>query len=173
MLRHRVATLLTPPPPPSPEDRAEAERAPVPPLAEEGFGPVLLPRFGRRPLGFAGRLLFAAGNRAAAAPTGVWHEIAVYERATEDGFVVAIRQGAGVEGARDLAWAEECDTPAEVLDRLAAHDPVAHLPSEALRTASAAEAERRTWRCLLATLFGGAATAAAAAATEPLEETQP
>jgi hypothetical protein len=150
-MRHRVATLLTPPPEP------ENPAPPPPPRDEEegpGFAPVLLPRFGRRPLAFRGRLLFTAGNRGGGAAR-VWHEVAVYER-SGGAFVLAIRQGAGVEGAPDLAWAEECGNPDAVRECLAAHDPVAHLPSDALPHPSAAEAERRTWRALLATLFGGA-----------------
>jgi len=165
MLQDRIAIRLTPPPP-------EPEPAPAPPSPETpagealaaGFMPVLLPRLGRRPLGFTGRLLFSAGNRGAA--TRCWHEVAVYERA-EGGLVAAIRQGARLDGMAERGWATLCETPDEVRAVFADHDPLALLPLEALTEApndgrnagtllAAAAAQRRLWHALLEAVLGPA-----------------
>lgn len=156
MLQDRIAVRLTPAPQ-APAPVQAAREAP-------GFTPVLLPRHGRRPLGFTGRLVFSAGNRG----TGqrCWHEVAVYERA-DGGLVAAIRQGARLDGLAERGWAFPCDGPDEVRAAFAAHDPLLPLPLDALSDApnaghnaptllEAAATQRRLWHALLEAVLGPA-----------------
>jgi hypothetical protein len=151
MLQDRIAVRLTPEPPP-------------PPPEPSGFLPMLLPRHGQRPLGFAGRLLFSAGNRGTA--PRCWHEVAVYER-EDGGLVAAIRQGARLDGLAERSWAFACETPEEARAAFAAHDPLPPLPLDALTDVpnaghnaaellEAAAAQRRLWHALLEAVLGPA-----------------
>jgi hypothetical protein len=137
-----------------------------PPMrAASAFATTVLPRHGRRPLGFQGRLLVQAASRAPGLP--VWSEIAVHE--TDAGTLVgAIRHIARAAPQTALHYAEAAPTPRALLGWLHAHDPVADLPAEILlgpardlRAAPAiAAALRDAWRGLLVVTFDADAVVA-------------
>jgi hypothetical protein len=140
-----------------------ALRPAVPP--EAAFVPTLLPRHGRRPLGFAGRLLVAAELDEPGLP--VTSRIALHE--TPDGcLVAAIRHATRAPLEEETrCYAEAADVEA-LLGFLHAHDPLRDLPADwmlqaaqdiaaAERLAAAAALAprlRAAWRGLIAACFG-------------------
>ncbi|TDG16697.1 hypothetical protein E2C05_28980 [Paracraurococcus ruber] len=143
--------------------------------AEAGFAWTLLPRHGRRPLGFDGRLLLQAASRPPGFP--VWSELAVHETA-RGMLVAAIRHRPPDDappGTGRHPWMSDAAAGTDagaLLDWLRAHDPVAHLPAWLLQDGGAgtplvraagpglAAALRASWRALLAATFGAAGAAA-------------
>lgn len=145
---------------PCPPPQAAADVAP------EGFAWTMLPRHGRRPLGFHGRLLVQAACRQPELP--VWSEITLHEAA--DGALVAAVTHV-LRGAEDTAgapaarcYAESSQDSTVLLDLLLAHDPLADLPVEALLDACGeagvaaapqrAASLRHAWRAVLAAALG-------------------
>lgn len=138
-------------------------------MAEEvsGFDFVLLPRHGRRPLGFQGRLL--ARMEAAPPDLPVDSCVTLHEAAT-GGFVCAIRHRLrDAAGAEERCYALAADDAPTLLRFLHLHDPLRDLPPAALvpqaagttpSRAALAEAAtiaprlRAVWRDLLAASFG-------------------
>jgi hypothetical protein len=138
---------------------------PPAPVVGAPFALTILPRHGRRPLGFQGRLLVAAELDEPGLP--VASRIALHETA-EGGLVAAIRHALRApleQGTRDYAEA----APAEaLLGFLHAHDPLRDLPAEwmlqaagdpddAERLAAAAALAprlRAAWRSLVDACFG-------------------
>ncbi len=133
-----------------------------------GFAWTILPRHGRRPLAFWGRLLLQAAHREPGLP--VWSDLALHE--TDGGLiVVAVRHLLrGPDGAPDgppLCYAAASRDAAALRAMLAAHDPMADLPAGLLLGAAPFEDPfaagllagrlRAAWRTLLATTFGDAA----------------
>jgi hypothetical protein len=147
--------------------RARRTAAAIAPAADpgEGFGWTLLARHGLRPLGFTGRLLFEAGNRATAAP--IWSEIAVFETG-DTRFVGQIRHGSAPPGAFAYADAFVCQDAQAVPAAFACHRPLALLPLELLEPGWGAGIwplrpghmqaghMQSQWRALLAAVFGRA-----------------
>jgi len=132
----------------------------------EGFAWTILPRHGRRPLGFHGRLLVQASCRQPELP--VWSEVTLHE-ATDGALVAAVRHvlrgvedAAGAPAAR--CYAETSQDSMALLDLLLAHDPLADLPVEALLGACGeagvaaasgrAASLRHAWRAVLAAALG-------------------
>ncbi|MGK7867646.1 hypothetical protein [Falsiroseomonas sp. E2-1-a20] len=141
------------------------------PVERPGF--LSLPRHGRRPLGFHGRLLLQVSAREPTLP--VWSDVTVHE-AISSHLVIAIRHGLReniddlrCEGAaHSRHYAESCEGPDAALAFLHAHDPLQDLPVEALYAAAEGLAEsarheaaaacarrlRQSWREVLSTCFG-------------------
>lgn len=149
---------------------AEAVSPQLPPAAgsdgPDGFAWTTLPRHGRRPLGFHGRLLVQASCRQPELP--VWSEVTLHE-AVDGALVAAVRHV--LRGAEDAAgaldarcYAESSQDSTVLLDLLLAHDPLADLPVEALLdvcgeagVAAAplrAASLRHAWRAVLAAALG-------------------
>jgi hypothetical protein len=111
-----------------------------------GFGWVLLPRHGVRPLRFVGRLLLRVDDRFAADAAGAcgWSEIDVFERS--DGGVAACVRHAMLQ-APGAQWchAWSMQDPAALAAALLAHDPGAAWPlDEAQLTV-----QRTAWHTLV------------------------
>jgi hypothetical protein len=141
---------------PAPEDRAEPQ---------PGFAFTLLPRHGRRPLGFHGRLLVSAAVEEPGLP--VASTIALHE--TEDGgLVAAIRHATRAPLAEAARCYAAAAAPDALLGFLHAHDPLRDLPADWLLQAAGGDAEaerlaaaaalaprlRAAWRGLIAACFG-------------------
>jgi hypothetical protein len=130
----------------------------LPGEAGQGFAWTVLPRHGLRPLGFTGRLLLEASSRQPG--LAIASGLAVHE--TADGrLVAAVRHLPDADLPR--CYATCCATPAELLELLRAHDPLADLPAEPLFTADADDAAaafrqvralRAAWGALLDATFG-------------------
>ncbi|WP_203076569.1 hypothetical protein [Falsiroseomonas ponticola] len=132
-----------------------------------GFDFVLLPRHGRRPLGFQGRLL--ARLEAAPPDLPVASSVTLHEAAS-GGFVCAIRHRLrDAAGAEERCYALAAGDAPTLLRFLHGHDPMADLPPAALvpqaaaagasraalaEAASIAPRLRAVWRDLLAASFG-------------------
>jgi len=168
-------------------DVAYPARAASPPLSNvagcdalEGFAWTMLPRHGRRPLGFHGRLLVHVSCRQPELP--VWSEVTLHE-AADGALVAAVRHV--LRGAEDTAgaldarcYAESSQDSAELLELLLAHDPLADLPVEVLLDAFGeagvaaaplrAASLRLAWRTVLAAALGLPAPAAEAAFPDSL-----
>ncbi|NKE44235.1 hypothetical protein HB662_05565 [Roseomonas frigidaquae] len=124
-----------------------------------------LPRHGRRPLGFHGRLLLQVSAREPTLP--VWSDVTVHESVTRH-LVIAIRHALREDRSVSRDYAEACDGPDVALAFLHAHDPLHDLPVEALYAAAEGLAEparhqaaaacaqrlRQSWREVLSTCFG-------------------
>lgn len=145
-----------------------------------GFAWTVLPRHGRRPLGFEGRLLVQAASRPPALP--VWSELAVHET-SRGALVASIRHRTPDEaepGPALLADAEARADAAALIEWLRHHDPVAHLPAALLLEGGADPADalrivaalRADWRALLAATFGGLSGPGQAAA-DPNPDPEP
>jgi hypothetical protein len=144
-------------------------------LMEAGFAFTLLPRHGRRPLGFEGRLLVSAAVEEPDLP--VASAIALHETAT-GGLVAAIRHRTRAPLPEDSRCYAEAASPEELLGFLRTHDPLRDLPADWLLHAAdpGADAERlaaaaalaprlrAAWRGLIAACFGTPEPAGGAAA---------
>lgn len=132
-----------------------------------GFGFTLLPRHGRRPLGFQGRLL--ARMEAAPPDLPVASCVTLHEAAS-GGFVCAIRHRLrDVLGAEERCYALAAGDATTLLRFLHTHDPLRDLPAGALlprvagpcpthaalaEAATIAPRLRAVWRDMLAASFG-------------------
>jgi hypothetical protein len=135
----------------------EADQAPPPRAA--CFAMTVLPRHGRRPLGFQGRLLVAAELDQPGLP--VASRIALHE--TPDGGLVAAIRHATRAPLEDAVRCYAEAAPAEaLLGFLHAHDPLRDLPADWMlqaatdlaTAASLAPRLRAAWRGLIAACFG-------------------
>lgn len=140
--------------------------APEPP-PEPGFAFLLLPRHGRRPLGFRGRLLVSAELEEPGLP--IASAIALHET-DGGGLVAAIRHTTRSPLPDDSRHYAEAAPAEALLGFLQEHDPLRDLPADWLLQASPAgdiaEAERlaaaaalaprlrAAWRGLIAACFG-------------------
>jgi hypothetical protein len=169
-----------------PAPMAPPQHAPAPePLAQEGprgafgFGFVVLPRHGRRPLGFQGRML--ACVEAAPPDLPVASAVELHE-AEAGGFVCAIRHRLRPPLEEDLrCYATFAPDAMAVLRFLHAHDPLRDLPVAALlppedrleepgalaAAAALAPRLRGVWRELLAASFGPSPAAGESRAEAP------
>lgn len=120
--------------------------------AATGFGWIVLPRHGKRPLSFRGRNMLHVGDRMAAQRSGrpSWSMLSVYEH-EQDGFVTSLRHAETCGDA--ILWQDSWDShdARAVIASLYGHDIAAALlpaTGPALRDAHAA------WTILLGNVFG-------------------
>jgi hypothetical protein len=117
--------------------------AALPPAAPapqgNGFRTTVLPRHGRRPLGFSGRLLVEAGitTDATGASLPVASQVALYETEA-GGMVAAIRHVQPGQDVPAISYAETFADGEALKDWLGTHDPLADLPVQALLPDNAA-----------------------------------
>jgi len=159
---------------PAAAQRAQAGPPAHQPGEAEGFGTVVLPRHGMRPLRITARLLAEIATRADELP--IWSEIAVYEVAATEAdtpcFAATIVHRLRLLGPPDLAFAELLPDAEAALRFFRCHDPVAAVPTAAfIGEAGARDAERgvgrsgaelaqaiirhrAAWRELLSAMFG-------------------
>jgi hypothetical protein len=124
------------------------------PAQEAGFVWTLLPRHGRRPARFLGRVLLHANNCALAEVEAMpfWSDVHVHE-CCGGGFVISVRHMRvedDVAGFQDL-W--QAESGAAVIASLRGHDIVAALPGGTSRP-QASLAARQAWQALLDSMFG-------------------
>lgn len=122
-----------PPPAPAPAPAPAAAAATNPVPQDDGFRTTVLPRHGRRPLGFAGRLLVEAGitTDANGVRLPVASRIALYETAA-GGIVAAISHVQPGQDVPAISHAEPFADCESLKTWLGTHDPLADLPVQAL-----------------------------------------
>ena len=88
---------------------------------------ITLPRSGQAPLQFTGEQIASADSRDPQGPCQTrWHELAIYR--TESGrLVLALEYQTQWQGEHDRSHALVCETPADLLERLATVDPLSDL----------------------------------------------